>query len=232
MDISKGIKIVDTALWFEAEKVLVINDLHIGYEEALHRKGVLVPRFQLEQIIDKLKIILEKTKPAKIIINGDLKHEFGKVLRQEWREVLHFLDFVLANVPEVIIIKGNHDPIIKPIADKKGIAVVEQYKVGETLIVHGDELLETTAKRIVIGHEHPAIIIREGSKWEKYKCFLKGTWKDKELIAVPSFNPLLEGTDVLKEQLLSPFLNDITNFEIYVVGEKEGYYFGKIKELQ
>ena len=232
MDISKGIKIVDTALWFEAEKVLVINDLHIGYEEALHRKGVLVPRFQLEQIIDKLKIILEKTRPTKVIINGDLKHEFGKVLRQEWREVLHFLDFVLANVPEVIIIKGNHDPIIKPIADKKGIAVVEQYKVGETLIVHGDELLETTAKRIVIGHEHPAIIIREGSKWEKYKCFLKGTWKDKELIAVPSFNPLLEGTDVLKEQLLSPFLNDITNFEIYVVGEKEGYYFGKIKELQ
>jgi len=231
MDISKGIKIVDTALWFEAEKVLVINDLHIGYEEALHRKGVLVPRFQLEQIIDKLKIILEKTRPTKVIINGDLKHEFGKVLRQEWREVLHFLDFVLANVPEVIIIKGNHDPIIKPIADKKGIAVVEQYKVGETLIVHGDELLETTAKRIVIGHEHPAIIIREGSKWEKYKCFLKGTWKDKELIAVPSFNPLLEGTDVLKEQLLSPFLNDITNFEIYVVGEKEVYYFGKLMNI-
>src|SRR3989344_8336119 len=231
MNISKGIGIVDAALWFEAEKVLVINDLHIGYEESLHRKGVLVPRFQLEQIINKLKLILQKTKPAKIIINGDLKHEFGKVLRQEWKEVLHFLDFVLANVPEVIIIKGNHDPIIKPIADKKGIAVVEQYKVGETLIVHGDELVETNAKRIVIGHEHPAITIREGSKWEKYKCFLKGTWKDKELIAVPSFNPLLEGTDVLKERLLSPFLEEITHFEVYVVGEKEVYYFGKLMNI-
>ncbi|MEK6939831.1 MAG: metallophosphoesterase, partial [Nanoarchaeota archaeon] len=227
MEISKGIKIVDTSLWFEAEKVLVINDLHIGYEEALHRKGVLVPRFQLEQIINKLKSILQKTKPAKIIINGDLKHEFGKVLRQEWREVLEFLDFLLRNVSEVIIIKGNHDPVIKPIADKKGIAVVSEYMIGDTLILHGDELVETNAKRIVIGHEHPAITIREGSKWEKYKCFLKGTWKakrtgsgkegrgkymgnkEKELIAVPSFNPLLEGTDVLKEQLLSPFLDDI-----------------------
>lgn len=236
MDISKGIKIVDTALWLEAEKVLVINDLHIGYEESLHRKGVLVPRSQLEQIITKLKIIFQKTKPAKIIINGDLKHEFGKVLRQEWREVLHFLDFVLANVPEVIIIKGNHDPIIKPIADKRGVVVVSEYMIGETLVVHGDGLVETKAKRIIIGHEHPAITIREGSKWEKYKCFLKGTWrsngKKKELIAVPSFNPLLEGTDVLKEQLLSPFLENIANFEVYVMGEKEAYFFGKIKGLR
>ena len=231
---------VDTALWFEAEKVLVINDLHIGYEEALHRKGVLVPRFQLEQIIDKLRIILEKTKPTQIIINGDLKHEFGKVLRQEWREVLELLDFLLQQVPEVIIVKGNHDPIIKPIADKKGVAVVSEYVIGDTLVVHGDSLVETNAKRIVIGHEHPAITIREGSKWEKYKCFLKGTWRSKrkgkkkeiELIAVPSFNPLLEGTDVLKEQLLSPFLDDIKNFEVYVVGEKGVYYFGKIKELK
>jgi len=245
MEISKGIKIVDTALWFEAEKVLVINDLHIGYEESLHRKGILVPRFQLEQIINKVKLILGKVKPAQVIINGDLKHEFGKVLRQEWREVLEFLDFLLRNVSEVIIIKGNHDPIIKPIADKRGIVVVNEYKIGNTLIVHGDELVETEAERIVIGHEHPAVTIREGSKWEKYKCFLKGTWKgrgkgkeskklgkSKELIAVPSFNPLLEGTDVLKEQLLSPFLDDIKNFEVYVVGEKGGYYFGKVRELQ
>ena len=237
MEIATGIKIVDTALWFEAEKVLVINDLHIGYEEALHRKGVLVPRFQLEQIINKLKLILPKTKPAKIIINGDLKHEFGKVLRQEWREVLELLDFLLQHVPEVIIVKGNHDPIIKPIADKKGVAVVSEYVIGDTLVVHGDSLVETNSKRIVIGHEHPAITIREGSKWEKYKCFLKGTWKGKdqkkkELIAVPSFNPLLEGTDVLKEQLLSPFLKDIKDFEVYVVGEKGIYLFGKVRELQ
>jgi len=231
MEISKNIKIVDTALWFEVEKVLVINDLHIGYEEALHRKGILVPRSQLEQIVNKLKLILQKTRPTKVVINGDLKHEFGKVLRQEWREVLELLDFLLQNVPEVIIIKGNHDLIIKPIADKKGITVVNEYKMRDTLIVHGEELIETYAKRIVIGHEHPAITIREGSKWEKYKCFLKGKWNGKELIAVPSFNPLLEGTEVLKEELLSPFLDDIKNFEVYVVGEKEAYYFGKIKEL-
>ena len=117
MEIGRGIRIVDAALWFEAERILIINDLHIGYEEALHRKGVLVPKSQLGQIKEKMDIIFKKVRPEKIIINGDLKHEFGKVSYREWKEVLDFLDFLLANVSEVIIIKGNHDPIIKLIAD-------------------------------------------------------------------------------------------------------------------
>ncbi|SRR3989338_3856848 len=232
MEILPGIKTVGTALFIEKEKTLIVNDLHIGYEEVLHRKGVLVPRFQLEQIIANLKTILQKTKAEKIIINGDLKHEFGTVLQREWKEVLQFLDFCLRQVAEVVIIKGNHDPIITPIAEKRGVKVVAEYRIGKILIVHGDELVETDAEIIVIGHEHPAITIREGSKWEKYKCYLKGKWQGKELIAVPSFNPLLEGTDVLKEQLLSPFLDDISKFEAYVVGEKEVFYFGKLKNLQ
>lgn len=231
MQISKGIGIIRTALWLTTEKILIINDLHIGYEEALHRKGILVPKFQLEEIIKEMKLILSKVKPDKIIINGDLKHEFGTVLKQEWSEVLQFLDFCLGHCKKVIIIKGNHDPLIKPLAEKRGIQVVTEYLIEDTIIVHGDKITETKAKRIIIGHEHPAITIREGSKREKYKCFLKGKWKRKELIAVPSFNQLLEGTDVLKEELLSPFLENIQNFEVYVVSKGEVFGFGKVKEI-
>ncbi len=232
MQISKGIEIVHTALWLSKEKILIINDLHLGYEEALHRKGILVPKFQLQEIIKEMNSIFRKVQPTKIIINGDLKHEFGTVLRQEWSEVLQFLDFCTKHCQEVIIIKGNHDPIIKPIAEKRGIQVVKEYLIGDTIIVHGDQLIETKAKRIIIGHEHPAITIREKSKREKYKCFLKGKWKGKELIAVPSFNPLLEGTDILKEELLSPFLENIGNFEVYVVSKGEVFGFGKVKDIQ
>lgn len=231
MEISKGIEIIDTSLWLRKEKILIINDLHLGYEEALHRKGILVPKFQLDEIINNLKNILQNIKPKKIIINGDLKHEFGTVLRQEWKEVLQFLDFCLENCEEVIIIKGNHDPLLRFIAEKRGVTVVKEYKTKNSIIVHGDELIKTNAKRIIIGHEHPAITIREKSKFEKYKCFLKGKWKGKELIAVPSFNPLLEGTDILKEQLLSPFLTKIQNFQVYVVSKGEVFEFGKVKDF-
>ncbi|MEW5896328.1 MAG: metallophosphoesterase [Nanoarchaeota archaeon] len=237
MKISKGIEIIDLALWLQEENILIINDLHLGYEESLQRKGVLLPKFQINEIFKKLERILERIKPrkkitpVKIIINGDLKHEFGSVLKQEWKEVLLFLDFLLTRCQSVIIIKGNHDPFTKAIAEKKGIKIVKEYSFGDTLIVHGDALVKTKAKRIIIGHEHPAISLREGSKWEKYKCFLRGKWKGKELLCMPSFNPLLEGTDVLKEKLLSPFLQEVKDVEVYVANEGEVFYFGKIKSL-
>lgn len=231
MEISPGIEIIQTSLWIKKDKVLIINDLHIGYEEALHHKGILVPKHQLDEIIKIMGEILLKVKPKTIVINGDLKHEFGKVLRQEWREVLQFLDFLLQRCDEVIIIKGNHDPIIAPIAEKRGVRVVTEYNIGEILIIHGDELVDTNAKRIIIGHEHPAITIRQGSKWEKFKCFLKGRWNGKQLIAIPSFNPLSEGTDILKEMVISPFLKKIENFSVFIVNNGEVFDFGKVKDV-
>ncbi len=232
MKISQNIKILETSLWLEQEKILIINDLHLGYEEALQHKGVFVPRFQLKEIVTSLGRIFTEVTPEKIIINGDLKHEFGKVLRQEWSEVLQLIDFLLQHCKEVIIIKGNHDPIIQPIAEKRRTKVVGEYRINDTLVIHGDELVETDAKRIIIGHEHPAITIREGSKWEKYKCFLRGKWKEKELIAVPSFNPLLEGTDILKEQMLSPFLTTVEKFDVFVVSKGEIFNFGTAREIK
>ena len=231
LEISPGLEIVGSSLWIKPARALVINDLHLGYEEALHRKGILVPKYQLETVLMQLVYIISIVNPQKIIINGYLKHESGTILGQEWREVLELLDFLLQKVNEVIIIQGNHDTIIKPIAEKRGITVVKEWAFQQILVVHGDKIVKTKAKQIIIGHEHPAITIREGGKREKYKCFLKGKWKDKEIIAVPSFNPLLEGTDILQEQVLSPFLKSIKNFKVYIIHQGEVFEFGKVKNL-
>jgi hypothetical protein len=84
-----------------------------------------------------------------------------------------------------------------------------------------------------MGHEHPAITLREKAKTEKFKCFLKGKFKASTLIVQPSMNPLTEGTDVTKEQVLSPLISKIPNFEVYIVNDKthEVLPFGKIKNL-
>ncbi len=240
MEIIKGLETVDTSLFLKAERLLVINDLHLGYEEAMHAKGVLVPKFQLEEIIARMRNIFnmienQNIKINKIVINGDLKHEFGKVLRQEWNDVLKFIDFCLLHCNEVVIVQGNHDSIIKPIAEKREVKVVSELRIGkkgEIIIIHGDEIADTEAKTIIIGHEHPAITIREGSKYEKFKCFLVGKFKKQKVIVVPSFNPLLEGTDVLDGQMLSPYLGNIDDFTVYVIGEKETYDFGKVKKIK
>ncbi len=68
---------------------------------------------------------------------------------------------------------------------------------------------------------------------EKVKCFLKGDFRDKKMIVMPSFNFITEGSDVLHEKLLSPFLKE-TNYndlEVYGVENFETFYFGKISHL-
>ncbi|HLD01219.1 MAG TPA: metallophosphoesterase [Candidatus Nanoarchaeia archaeon] len=231
LEIAPGIEIIGPSLWIKKPKILIINDLHLGMEESWQRKGILVPKFQIKEIIAILEDILTTVQPLKIIINGDLKDEFGTVLNQEWRDILALFDFLKQHCKEIIVVQGNHDPIIKPIALRREIKVVKEYKVEGLHIVHGDELVETKAKTIIIGHEHPAVTLREHGKWEKYKCFLQGKWKRKQLIAIPSFNPLVEGTNVLEGNMLSPFLEDISKFKIYVINKQEVFDFGKVKDL-
>ena len=233
MEISKDIEIVNCGLFLRKERILIINDLHIGYEEALQQRGILVPRFQTKEIMELLEKMVGEVKPIKIILNGDVKHEFGKALKQEWREVMEVIDFLQKSGMEVIIVRGNHDPILAPIIERRGVKIVKEYRVRDILVVHGDKIVDVSkeVKRIIVGHEHPAITIREGGKREKYKCFLRGKWRGREVIAVPSFNPLLEGTDVLKENVLSPFLEEVMKFEVYVVSRGEVFYFGKVKDV-
>lgn len=227
MNLLNNIKILDLALKYR--NYLIIADLHIGLEEALNKQGVLIPRFQFKEILKKLEEILDKVKVNTIIINGDLKHEFGLISEQEWRDTLQLVDF-LTEKYKVILIKGNHDTILEPIAKKRNLEILEHFEIDDISIQHGNKIIPTKKNIIIIGHEHPAIRIKSEVRSEIYKCFLVGKWENKKLIVQPSFNFVTEGTNILREKLLSPYLKDISNFDVYVVGDKV-YKFGKVKEL-
>ncbi len=246
MQILPGVEIVNLALYLKRLNSLVISDVHIGYEEALNRRGVLIPRFHFEDVMSSLNYtfhlmqpILKKSKEQKldsIIVNGDLKHEFGSISNQEWREILKFLDILAQHCEKIVLIKGNHDVILTPIARKRGIEVVEDYSSNGFFFCHGHNVPEKAdfkkAKAIIIGNEHPAVSIRDGPRSELFKCFLKGKFQGKNLVVLPSFNPVTVGTDVLKEKFISPFLDtNISNFEVFVAADN-AYYFGKVKDLK
>ncbi len=236
MNILPNIKIIGLTLFLEKQKILVIADSHIGYEESLNKQGVLIPRLQFKEIMKHLEPVFKQVKPELIVMLGDIKHEFGTISRQEWRDTLNLLDFLMSKANKIILIKGNHDTILGPLADKKGLAVRDSFLADDVLFVHGHKLMDEKsepfkkAKTIIIGHEHPAISLRDGPRVEKYKCFLLGKYKKKNLIVMPSFNFVTEGTDVMQEKLLSPFISSISDFEAFVVGDKT-YKFGKIGKL-
>ncbi|MBI5393452.1 metallophosphoesterase [Candidatus Woesearchaeota archaeon] len=247
MEIIENIEAIGLTLYLKKQQALILSDIHLGYEEALYKKGVIVPRFMLKDIILRLESVFEKVKPEKIIITGDLKHEFGEINQQEWREIIRFLDFLLKHCKELIIIKGNHDKFLLPITKKRKIILQSCVFLDNYFILHGDEIpdIPQQTKAIIIGHEHCAIALRQKNRVERYKCFVSGEIKIKNesgknkrynLIAMPSLNTITEGTDILNEQLLSPFLQEnLSNFSVFAVGGKnydEMLEFGKVKVLR
>lgn len=265
ININNELQIIDLCIYLKKHNALVISDIHIGYEEALNKQGILISRLQFQQTMKRIENLIslalktnKKTSFDLIIINGDLKHEFGTISETEWRQTLKFIDFIATKTKKIILIKGNHDTILEPIAKKRNIEIVEEYMLGnngkysEYYFCHGNIIPKTNAfkqaKTVIIGHEHPAISFKENFRVEKFKCFLFGKFKEsrklslkniiknnitKNLIVLPSFNPVTEGTDVLKEQLLSPFLHqNLSNFKVYVVPSSETIlYFKKVKDI-
>jgi len=233
MKIARGLKIIDLALYLEDQKTLVIADTHIGYEEALNKQGVLVPRLRAGELKKRLITILDGLNLKDIVIAGDVKHEFGTISETEWRETIELLDF-LSNYAKITLIKGNHDTILGPIAAKKNIEVVDYLILGDVLILHGHKSLmcfrDNKIKTIIIGHEHPAVSLGDGLRSERYKCFLKGFWNEKQVVVLPSFNLLTEGEDLTKTDIKNPLLKDINNFDVFIVADKV-YQFGKFRNL-
>jgi len=234
-----GIELVDLAVYLRKENILVIGDVHLGYEEALAVRGVLLPRFQFRDTVERLEKIFSTLGDVRIeavVINGDLKHELGAISEQEWREVIKFLDFLLSHSKQVTIIRGQHDIKLSPIARKRNIAIVENVVVNGKFICHGDSIPESSdfrdSKIVIVGDEHPAVSLHEGARSELYKCFLVGKWQGKKLVVMPSFNQVVIGTDILKESFPRPFLRqNLGSFDVYVAGD-ELYYFGKVRNLQ
>ncbi|MBS3060336.1 MAG: metallophosphoesterase [DPANN group archaeon] len=237
--LSSKMEIVDLALYLPKHKALVIGDIHLGYEDALAAQGIMLPKTQYKRTIGRAERVFktlgnEKKQVEEIILNGDIKHEFGRISEQEWQDALNFLAFLEKHCSKLTIIKGNHDKIIEPIATKRGHTVETQRALDDVLVCHGDVVPVNAQafKTIVIGDAHPAVTISDGIASEKEKCFLVGKYGKSDLICMPSFNVMTEGTDVLEEKFRSPFLQqDLGEFEVYVASEEETMHFGKVKGL-
>ncbi|MCB9359544.1 metallophosphoesterase [Candidatus Woesearchaeota archaeon] len=235
MELTNRIQLFGLSIYLPQHKALILSDIHIGYEESLNKQGILLPRVFFKHLYEKTRNLIKELDVDMVIINGDLKHEFGTISKTEWRHTIRFLD--LFKGKKVILIKGNHDATLDPIAQDRDILLVDEYILDDIQLVHGDIIkpIPQGVNTVIIGHEHPAITLIGDNRSETYKCFLIGTHKSdksKTLIAMPSYNEITEGTNILNESILSPYLRQSLNdFRVIVYG-KELFDFGKIKDIK
>ena len=60
MYLAPSIEAIDLALYVPAQKLVVISDLHLGFEEALNARGGFVPRTHYKELVDRLKKAAKK----------------------------------------------------------------------------------------------------------------------------------------------------------------------------
>ncbi|MGQ9477923.1 MAG: metallophosphoesterase [Candidatus Bipolaricaulia bacterium] len=241
-----GLWLLDLGVYLPKRKALVIADLHLGYEEALRREGVLLPPGHLRKVQARLDRLLARLGPAfeveRLIINGDLKHRFAPLSLKEEREAKDFLKGLSASFRELILIRGNHDTHIEPLGRSAGRLKLEaalKFEEERLLIIHGDrepsERELAGVELVLIGHEHPAVGLRsQTGRIELYKAFLLGEYRGRRLLVQPSFTLLVCGSDLTRERALSPLLAEerLGAFRVYPVSDEgEIYDLGPLSPL-
>lgn len=242
--LAADLELVDLAIYLEGCHSLAIADLHLGFDSALSESGVLVPRSHLKHIEQRLRRIFDQLKSSSkldtLIINGDLRHSFGPLSSQERQETQKLLEFFASVASWIIIVQGNHDPDLAFLAKAFGNVEIKRYYMqGSYLFMHGDVLSPGIPEHIgtiVIGHEHPAVSLRDPvtGRVETYKCFLSGSFRGRRLLVQPSFNLLVKGSDLTKERVISPFIDEtrLGKFDVFIVSDNGRVYeFGKLQRL-
>jgi|SRR3989344_3345880 len=239
---------IGKTLFFPKEKILVVGDLHLGYEEALRQRGLEVPIGQFEEMWTELEGTMEYIqaiygKIEKVIFLGDIKHHFNYLAteKEEIRKLLSFLRKQNIEENNIIFIRGNHEK------NEKNGKYADYYIIKDIAFVHGHreflEIYDKNINLIVMGHMHPTVTLSDKMKikQEKYKCFLVGRFKKKDFVVVPSFLSITEGVSLSNyddEKARGYDFSIVPNkefnyFEVFVcsgVGE-EALDFGKLKEL-
>lgn len=236
-------RLISKTLFFPRQGILAVGDLHLGYERMLKNQGIVLPFNQLEDTKKELELIIKKIKAIstlkKIILLGDIKHHFS-FEKSEIFDLRDFIKFLEKFLPKenIILIKGNHDTFTL-----KNYELKDFYIDGEIAFIHGHKSFpqifkDKKIKTIVMGHVHPAVVIKDknGIKREKFKCFLVGKFKGKKLIVVPSFFPLVAGSEINEMYSggkSSPIVSkkQFGNFETFVVGKNRVYDFGKYGKI-
>ena len=103
MEILENVETLDLGVYIKNYKTWVISDLHLGYEESLNKRGVLIPRTQFNEIYSRIEKVLKSNEIEVIVITGDLKHEFGAIHSTEWDNIISIINLFLKYAKKLVL---------------------------------------------------------------------------------------------------------------------------------
>lgn len=195
------------AVWWPAEKTLVVADLHLEKGSGFARRGQLLPPYDTRATLARLKKLLQAFAATRVIALGDSfdDRSAGERLGPEDIKTLT----VLTRTSEWLWVEGNHDP--SPPAFLGG-TVVREAAIGGLHFRH----VPSRAAGEVAGHLHPAVRVSRGGASTRKRCFVS----DGTRLILPAFGAYTGGLDVREDAITRLFP---TGLSAYALGRERVY---------
>jgi hypothetical protein len=173
------------ALWLEAERALVVADLHLEKGSSYAARGQMLPPYDTRETLRRLAAEVEALAPAVVILLGDTFHD----RRSEERLAADDAERLraLARGRTLVWVVGNHDA--DGPRDLPGETADELRIQGLTLRHEPQAGLQPGE---VAGHLHPAAKVRVKSGGVRRRCFVT----DAERAILPAFGAYAGGLNV------------------------------------
>jgi DNA ligase-associated metallophosphoesterase len=174
---------VSGALFVEAERALIVADLHLEKGSAFAARGQLLPPYDTAETLARLEAEVAALAPALVILLGDALHDGGAEDRIAPAHAARVA--ALARGRTLIWIAGNHD-----VGGPRHLPG----ETCETLALAGLQLVHEPAARPapgeVAGHLHPCAKVPGAGG--RRRCFAT----DGERIILPAFGAYAGGLNV------------------------------------
>lgn len=182
----------DKAIYWEAKRMLIISDLHLGKSAHFRKSGIQVPAAVTTNDLGKLERLIVKYSPECLLVTGDMFHnKMNSDVEsfKSWRLRLPAL--------KIMLIKGNHD-LLQP-SDYSGLDIDirgKQLLCPPFRFVH-DQPGETDEYYNITGHIHPGVTIYGRARQRlRLPCFYFG----KTSATLPAFSTFTGLSKISSEQ--------------------------------
>ena len=172
------------SLFLPETKELLICDIHLGKAEYFQQNGIPLTNNSDQNNFARIKKIVKKYSPEKLIILGDLFHSKYSIDKTLQKKVEDLPELLKTNVELVL---GNHDVG----CDIKNIKIFDFKKTKNITFSHEPVNSENKKNLNICGHYHPKIYIKNNGDKLSFRCFAMDI--NKNVLYIPAFGDLTGG---------------------------------------
>jgi DNA ligase-associated metallophosphoesterase len=173
------------ALYWPAQRRLLIADLHLGKGDAFRHGGIALPRGGTAHDLDRLSAVVARTGARSLWVLGDLLH--GALTDTAWRADWEAWRHRHAAL-DIVALAGNHDRALA----RAGLALTvagPHHDEGPFRFCH-DPAHAVPGRHTVCGHLHPV------AQWPGVPRRWPLFWLQPDLSVLPAFSAFTGGLKV------------------------------------